>query len=274
MDDTLAYSSAGRGEPLVLVHGLGSRRQIWDPLIDRLAERCEVFAVDLRGFGESPVGDSSAIDGQMDALAEFCARHGLDRPHVAGNSMGGALALELGRRGAARSVTAFSPVGFWHTPGRVWGQASLATTRRLAARLQPRMPTLLRSPVLRAAVLGLVFGRPTAIDPEIVLGDIAGLVAAPGFEQACASFTGYRFTDPGLLDEIPTTVAWGTRDVLLTYALQHRRARAQLPRALHVALCGCGHTPFYDDPQLCARTILETVERVRPVVDNVPITEG
>ncbi|GAB3947378.1 hypothetical protein GCM10027614_42500 [Micromonospora vulcania] len=54
------------------------------------------------------------------------------------------------------------------------------------------------------------------------------------------------------------TVAWGTRDLVLPYHSQTRRARAALPEARHVPLPGCGHLPFADDPDACARLLIET----------------
>ena len=63
--------------------------------------------------------------GYADWLVAFLAERGVERPHVVGSSMGGAVALELGRRGAASAVTAFAPAGFWDRPGRVWAQVLL-----------------------------------------------------------------------------------------------------------------------------------------------------
>lgn len=63
--------------------------------------------------------------------------------------------------------------------------------------------------------------------------------------------------DPAALADIPVTIAWGNRDILLTYATQSRRARAVLPGARHITLPGSGHTPFYDDPDRCARLLLD-----------------
>ena len=257
----LAYSRAGRGEPLVLLHGLGCRREFWDPVTGRLADRCDVVALDLRGHGESALGDSAAFGAQVDAVASFCADLGLDRPHLAGNSMGGGIALELGRRGLARSVTAFSPIGFWRVPGRVWCQVSLTVERSVAARLLPHLAQILRPAAARVVLTGLAFGKPTSVELPALIANLEGFVRASGFGQARDSFTGHRFDDPGRLVEIPTTVAWGTRDILLTYPTQHRRARAALPSARHVRLPGCGHIPFSDDPPLCAQTILDTVDR-------------
>jgi pimeloyl-ACP methyl ester carboxylesterase len=262
MSRSLAFSRTGGGAPIVLLHGLGSRRQIWTPVMAALAEQGELFAVDLRGFGGSPLdGRSAAFDAQVDAVAEFCEQQGIERAHLVGNSMGGAIAIELARRGLARSVTAFSPIGFWRRPGRIWCQRALGGARRLCMVLRPAAPVLLRARVVRASLV-LVFGRPTKVDANDALEEVRALVAATGFREAAASFAGYRFADPDGLAGIPMTVAWGSRDILLAYRPQHRRARERLPQATHVTLRGCGHTPFYDDPAQCARVVRDTIERV------------
>jgi pimeloyl-ACP methyl ester carboxylesterase len=255
MGRVLAFDRTGAGAPLVLIHGLGSRRQIWDPVVPVLAERHDVLAVDLPGFGDSPVGAGTTIAKLLAALERFLDGHGLHRPHVAGNSLGGAIALELARRDRAASVTAFSPIGFWHAPGRAWCQWALGGSRWLAARTRPALPRLLTSTAGRAMLTGIAFGRPSRLDPATALADIDAIIAAPGFAEASASFTGYRFTDPA---EVPTTIAWGSRDLLLTYRTQARRAREVIPRARHVTMPHSGHTPFYDDPPLAAGLILET----------------
>ena len=81
------YSRSGQGEPLVLLHPLGSSRAAWDAIVPALAERFDVIAVDLPGFGASaPLGASvepspaelaAAVAGMLDDL-------GIDRPHRPG----------------------------------------------------------------------------------------------------------------------------------------------------------------------------------------------
>lgn len=113
---TLAYARVGSGEPLLLLHGIGHHRQAWDPVVDILAAERDVIAVDLPGFGESPAlpdGLAHDLPTMNAALSGLCETLDLDRPHVAGNSLGGLLALELGREKLVRSVTALSPAGFW-----------------------------------------------------------------------------------------------------------------------------------------------------------------
>ncbi len=108
----LNYHRAGAGEPLVLLHGIGSRWQIWEPVIGALAAEREVIALDLPGFGASPMpptGTPAGIGSLTELVSEFIDQIGLERPHVAGNSLGGWLALELAKRGNVRSATGLSP---------------------------------------------------------------------------------------------------------------------------------------------------------------------
>lgn len=253
----LNHHREGSGEPLVLVHGLGSRWQVWEPVIGTLAQSFEVIAVDLPGFGGSAPLPRTTVDTLTDALADFLAAQGIERPHLAGNSMGGLITLNLGARGLARSVTAFSPIGFWDTAGRVWCQQSLGRSKTLGRILRPKLPAVLGTAAGRTAFLGLVFGKPWAVDPQVALDTAEGAVNSLGFSPALDSFTEVKPPDPAALADIPVTIAWGDRDILLTYATQSRRARAVLPDARHITLPGSGHTPFYDDPDRCARLLLD-----------------
>lgn len=112
----LAYERTGSGEPLLLIHGIGHRRQAWAPVVEQLAEKFEVITFDLPGHGESPAFELAgrtvreAVTYELDKLRVGL---GIERPHVAGNSLGGLLALEMADSGHARSVTALSPAGFW-----------------------------------------------------------------------------------------------------------------------------------------------------------------
>ncbi len=137
-DVTLSYARLGAGEPLLLLHGIGHHRQAWDPVADILATEREVIAVDLPGFGQSaalPPSLPHDLPTTTAVLGAFCAALGLDRPHVAGNSLGGLLALEMGRDGLARSVTALSPAGFWSQAERRYAFGVLTGMRRTARAL-------------------------------------------------------------------------------------------------------------------------------------------
>src|SRR5919107_1777100 len=91
----------GSGEPLVLIHGIGHTWRGWRPMLPLLEGRFEVLAVDMPGFGYS--------EALADAVEDEMGRAGFDRAHIAGNSLGGRVALELARRGRAETVVALSP---------------------------------------------------------------------------------------------------------------------------------------------------------------------
>ncbi|MBF6150448.1 alpha/beta fold hydrolase, partial [Nocardia nova] len=121
------------------------------------------------------------------------------------------------------------------------------------------LPSVLGTAAGRTLFLSLVFGKPWALDAKVALETALGAADAAGFDEAIASFTHVRLPELGSLADIPVTIAWGSRDILLTYATQSRRARTVLPDAEHVTLHGSGHTPFFDDPAGCTQVLLETI---------------
>ncbi|AEF40673.1 alpha/beta fold hydrolase [Hoyosella subflava] len=252
---TLTYTRCGEGDPLVLIHGTGGRLGVWDPIAPALANHFDVIAIDLPGCGGTPALSNPSIQSLTDSVAEFIAELGVDA-HIAGNSIGGSIALELGRRGLARSVTAFSPAGFWSFPGDVWFQAAMRSLHALGAALRPGLPALLRAVPTRSLLFGLVIGRPGQLDPRVALDDAEAVLDTVGFSTLMTSLRGYRQHPQYVADRIPVTIAWGSRDRLLIYRPQSRRAQRQLPHAQHVVLDKCGHIPFNDDPARCAAPIL------------------
>src|SRR3954470_16424603 len=130
----LAITRSGTGEPLVLLHGLGSSRQAWDPILPALAARFHVIAVDLPGFGDSaPLPGAGEVPpaALAQSVADLLDDLGVSTPHLAGNSLGGWVALELAARRPVASLTLLSPAGLW--PGRIprYCQVSLRASRWL-----------------------------------------------------------------------------------------------------------------------------------------------
>lgn len=254
----LAHERIGSGEPLVLVHGIGHRRQAWYPVVDRLAEHREVILFDLPGHGESPalVPDGRSIKDQLrTTLEDFFAEQDLVRPHIAGNSLGGRIALEAAADELVSSATTLAPAGFWNAGLEfAYIRAVFVALTGAATLAQPIAPALLRSGVGRAAAMGLLMTHGSRLDPELALGDLRGLVAAkPALRTIIEGGEPFdREIDPS----VPVTVAWGTRDlVLLPY--QAKRARAALPHAEHLLLPKCGHVPMVDDIELVTKVLLD-----------------
>ncbi|EGX58704.1 hydrolase [Streptomyces zinciresistens K42] len=257
-DVSVDYARVGSGEPLLLLHGIGHHRQVWDPVVDVLAGERDVISVDLPGFGTSPgLPDGLGYDlaTTTAVFGAFCAALGLDRPHVAGNSLGGLIALELGREKRVRSVTALSPAGFWSPAERRYAFGVLLAMRHISRRMPlPLVEQLSRSAAGRTVLTSTIYARPGRRSPEAVVAETLALAGATGFDQTLAAGRTVRFGDD--VPEIPVTVAWGSRDRLLVRR-QGVRAKQIIPRARLVRLPGCGHCPMNDDPALVARVILD-----------------
>ncbi len=253
---------SGGGRPtIVLLHGVGHHWQAWRPVIGLLANEHDVIACDSPGFGRSaplPSAMEPTITSYADAFEWFFAELGLTRPHVAGNSMGGAIALELARRRAVASVTAFSPAGFWTGPERRFCQLSLGALATTPAPARPALEAAARARAGRIALFSQTFGYPARLPAEEAVATLRDAWASPVLADALKAFDSYRFERGEQLQSVPVTIAWGRRDRLLPYRLQAPRARKLLPTARHLTL-GAGHVPFYDDPAACAEAIRATV---------------
>ncbi|WP_456696622.1 alpha/beta fold hydrolase [Aeromicrobium sp. P5_D10] len=253
----LVYTRKGSGEPLVLIHGIGHRRQAWDPVFETLAESYDVIAVDLSGFGESPdypAGTPHSMETASANLAANFSAWGIEKPHVVGNSLGGAIALELGARGLARSVTALSPAGFFGPVNRLQPFFFL-----LLLRLSSLLPTSVLRAVSRNGFGRKIAGATLYVHPERftsddVFGDALALKRCTGFGKTLKAGITYKFDGPV---PVPTTIAWGTRDLILPYG-QSALAQERLPSVRHIALPHCGHVPMVDNPELVTRVIQET----------------
>ncbi|MEU3487007.1 alpha/beta fold hydrolase [Streptomyces massasporeus] len=255
---TLSYTRRGSGEPLLLLHGIGHHRQAWEPVIPALAAERDVIAVDLPGCGDSPAlpdGMAHDLPTMSTVLKALFGALEIERPHVAGNSLGGLLALDLARARLVRSVTALSPAGFWNEAERRYAFTVLSTMRQIARRLPPPVVERLARPTLgRTLLTSTIYARPGRRSPEAVVAETLALANAQGFSETLRSGRTVQFTDD--IVGTPVTVAWGSRDRLLI-PRQGVRAKGVIPRARLVRLPGCGHVPMNDDPALVARVVLD-----------------
>jgi pimeloyl-ACP methyl ester carboxylesterase len=254
----LNFHRGGRGEPLVLIHGIGSRWQVWLPVLERLEREREVIALDLPGFGLSSRPAAGTPAGPASLARMLCAffdAHGLDRPHVAGNSLGGWIALELARRGRARSVTALSPAGFHTQAEGIFLLASLKLARAAARLARPDVARLMASERSRRIALFQLIGRPQRVPPFDAAESLRALADAPWFDETLDAIVRERFHGGAPLP-VPVTIAWGEHDRLL---LRRQAARAvhEVPNARLLTLMGCGHVPTYDDPDAVAGVLLD-----------------
>lgn len=247
----IEHTRTGEGEPLLLLHGLGATAAVWEPVTGRLAQEREVISVDMPGFGCSdplPEGVAPSPANVAAALGDFCERLGVGRPHVAGNSLGAWMGLEMARSGQAASVTALSPAGLW---GRALGPRSF-DSHALAARMRPLISLILRTRRGREAMLRTTMARPEHVPAKAGRAMILGWIDAPGYDAANHEMRSGIF-DPAGFPDVPVTLAWAEHDRLVAPP----RPTQFPPGTRYLVLPGVGHTPTWDDPGLIARVLLE-----------------
>jgi abhydrolase domain-containing protein 6 len=257
---TLHYLEGGEGEPVLLLHGLFADKDHWTQFSRALTARHRVIAPDLPGFGESTrrADEDYAYDAQVQRLHAFTQALGLTRFHLAGSSMGGALAALYAARYPEQVVSlAFigaphglrtpvpSPVDLEIAQGRLpLVSESAEDFERLAQRMFVRRPFLPRPLLLQLR--------------ERALRDVPGDVRL---------WHAHRAQGPvleGLLPrlQLPSFSLWGAEDQVfhvsgapLLRALPHHRG--------HV-LSGVGHLPMLERPT-------ETGARYADFLKTVPL---
>jgi pimeloyl-ACP methyl ester carboxylesterase len=225
----------------------------------------ELIAVDLPGHGDSDPpadrGDHTPV-GFAATLARLLDELDFDAAHVAGNSAGGWTALELAKLGRARSVTAIAPAGLWRRRDPWRCSLKLWAMYRLGRLTTPLIQRALRNEAGRTRLLRGTVAKPLNLSAEVARDLIETYNSTPTFTKHLAQTRRGRFCN-GASIQVPVTLAWGDAERLIP-----RKARRQdelPPHTETVTLAGCGHLPFWDDPEHVARTILETTARATDV---------
>jgi len=239
----------GDGPPIVFVHGLGGSWQNWLENLPRAAQERRAIAVDLPGFGTSPMPtEEISVPLYARLVKELLDQLGIERAVLVGNSMGGFVAAELCIRyrrvdrlvlAAACGISTRSlrrrPTVTLFRMGRLISSAALAHSRAVAAR-----------PRLRHPVLATVIRHPSRLRAD-VLFQIMPRSNTPGFMPALEALLGYDFTDR--LGEIgcATLLVWGREDILVPVADADEYERL-IPDARKVVFDETGHMPQLERP--------------------------
>ena len=238
-------------------------------MIPALAEHLEVHALDLPGFGDAPPLPESVTPTPAALAAAVAAaldEAGIHRPHVAGNSIGGWVALELAWIRPVASLTLLSPAGMWPEATPRYCRYSLKATRWLSVHLAPLLDRLVQYRFGRALVLAQSHGRPGRMSADGARAAIRAMGTGPGFDATLSATLDIRYMPQTELD-VPTVIAYGSRDRILPR--RRWRGTDRLPSGtLVAALPGCGHIPMSDDPPAVADLILTSVARSSPPMER------
>lgn len=245
----------GEGPPLVFVHGLSGSWTNWLEQLPAFAQERRVIAMDLPGFGCSPMPrERISISGYARILDDLFAALGLDRGAVVGNSMGGFVSAELAINFPERveRLVLVSPAGIstFRQPQAMRATSALRRLERLlavqGAWLAANSEMVVRRPTLRNATLGLVARHPNGLSPQLAAEMLRGS-GKPGFFQALEASVHYDFRER--LGEIvcPALIVWGADDRVIP--VQDATVYEQLiPGARKVVLADTGHVAMLERP--------------------------
>lgn len=246
-------------QAIVLLHGMGrSGDTAWRNVVPYLAVHHQVHAPTALGHRGGPpvLRRPVTMKDLVDSAERYLDERGLERPHVAGNSLGAYMAIELARRGRAATVCALSPPGLWSPGDGLQARAfkSLRLNLALGRLTRPVAPLMSKSAVLRKFGMRDAAVHGNRLTPSHVV-DIVDetLASAPVLRDIAIDDWHIAPLDPL---PCPITVAWPENDELLRLPEYASGVSERLPQATFQVLPGVGHEPMIDDPHLVARTIL------------------
>jgi pimeloyl-ACP methyl ester carboxylesterase len=214
----------GEGPPLLFVHGLSGSWQNWLEQLPVLADDHRVIALDLPGFGHSPMPrEEISIAGYARLLDGLLGELEIDAAAVVGNSMGGFIGAELAiafpERVERLVLVSAAGLSTYNEPRTVRAMPALRRLERIAAFgagwLASKSDAVTRRPRLRDATMNLVVRHPGRLPAALAAEQLRG-AGKPGFMQALAAVIEYDVRERLPLLACPTLIVWGDRDRLIT----------------------------------------------------------
>jgi pimeloyl-ACP methyl ester carboxylesterase len=250
----ISVLSAGTGpETIFCIHGLGGTKASFLPTVNALADAYRVVAMDLPGFGESDKPIGAPYDAAWFARSVFAAMDalGVERAHVAGNSMGGRVGIEAGLTDYERigGLILLSPALAWLRPRR-WAPVIRALRPELGL-IQPA-PRPIVEAIVRQLVPSSNGGWTSAGIDEFLRSYLTRSGRAAFYAAARNIYLDEPHGDDGFWTRLETLESdslfvWGRHDALVPIGFMKHVERA-LPRAKHVEL-NCGHVPQVERPR-------------------------
>ncbi len=246
---------------LVLIHPFAASSHVWHPIRAALESAHDIVSLAIPGHhGADPVpsGFNYTVGHAVDLLeAKLDSMH-IEQAHLVGNSLGGWLAIELARRGRARSVVAIAPGGGWEY-GSSQHRRIVRKFQLTQALLQvggPLAGLLALSPMTREWCLRDAFARPRKLSPVEAKTFIEAAWRCSIFGGVVKALPTQPLSDP-FEPSCPVRLIWGEHDRLLPMNGYSERWRRVLPKAEWVVLRNVGHVPMYDDPTAVSEAILQ-----------------
>jgi pimeloyl-ACP methyl ester carboxylesterase len=262
----------GTGQPLLLLHGIGAIWRAWSPVLPYLEPHHEVIVPTLHGHAGGPDLDPEvepSVHALADGIEKELDRLHLKKVHIAGNSLGGWIGIELARRGRARSLVLLSPAGAWRSPRRIrMTSHGVRFSLSALARYSHRADAIAHRRLLRWALLAGQVAHPHQVPHESLVTYIHASAQSPVVEPLLRVIH-HRPLDPLPADrDYPIRLVWADHDRVLPFKHFGSPMLERLPGAELIRLSGVGHVPMSDDPATVAKLILD----VTRAVDNAAVS--
>ena len=251
------YLEGGHGEPLVLLHGFGGNKDQFVRIAKFLTPHYHVIIPDLLGFGESsrpkgidvPVKVEYTARAQAERVRNLLQSLELTSVHLAGNSMGGqiALAYAAAHPKEVDSLWLLSPAGIWSAP-----QSELAKI----VEGERHNVLLIRNTDDFYRAFQFVMSKPPVI-PRPILNVMAqdSIKYEPLSEKIFIEFTSESIEQRVKGMKTPTLIVWGDEDRVINH-LTAEILYKMMPRSRVVIMKGIGHMPMLESPEQCAEDYL------------------
>ena len=249
MSSPLYIEKSGAGDPLVLIHGMGSASNAFKPIRSTLDKDFLVVTLDLPGHGKSSYQKGELMDPHSLALKvlEHLSAASIDKFHLAGNSLGGWIAMEMAAIAPerVRSLVGIAPAGLWLNPynARYPGTALARFLARYTIKLAP---TALHFEIARRLGFADVSPRWQEFSYELCLDAAIAMASAEGYYPAWDGMLLKRF-DRQISDSIPVTIIFGDSDRTLPETSCQERSLAP-KHARWIIFSDTGHAPMWDSP--------------------------
>ena len=249
----ISIMEAGVGSPVLLLHGLGATKASFLPSVAALAQDHRTIAIDLPGFGDSTKPLRAPYNAKFFARSVVAVLDALeiDRAHLAGNSMGGRVAIETGLRhpDRVRRLALLAPSLGWLRE-RPWAPLLRLVPPQLGA-IQPA-PRAVVERIVRSVIPGAENGWTAAGVDEFLRSYLTPRGRAAFYAAARNIYLEEPYGDNGFWTRLPelqppALFIWGRRDPVVPIAFE-RHVRKALPQAEHLTL-NCGHVPQLERPR-------------------------
>ena len=265
---------AGEREPIVFIHGLGGQWQNWLENLPRAAQERRVIALDLPGFGLSPMPrDQITIPGYGRTVQALCERLGLGHVDIVGNSMGGYIGAEVAIQFPQLvdqlllvSAAGITSANLAHAPIMTLGRVATAIATHTAA--QDRQ--LASRPKARHLSLQFVARHPSRLKADLAYEGFFKGTGKPGFTDALRASLEYDFRDRLPEIGVPTLIIWGEKDSIIPVNDAQEFERL-IPDSRMVVMKDTGHVSMAERPETFNDLMMEFLAERGKAAAGAPV---